>query len=345
MIRDRAQRLTELGRELDTLVAASSSGSVTKRVVDRLADGLSAGVVLHRPELTATGWATEQQEHSGDPAMQRLVDHVATFLPVAPLRYGHYDPLLVEPSERNRVIPDATIRALVQGEDAPPIVAAVYEPAGVARLSHTRVVVSDGPFMLAWIGLFREERFTPEEAQLFAGVVPGLAARLSVERLLWGGAPGSFDAVGQTLELIGRPAFVVNAAGQLVFVNAAARGQIDRDRTIIDDVTEAAASGQRSPRVHSVTGVGTSGVQGHFIVLAGEPEVAAEARLERVVREHALTETQARVLTLLVRGDANKDIATKLHCAPRTVELHVTAILKKCHVESRARLIAWFWTL
>ena len=53
---------------------------------------------------------------------------------------------------------------------------------------------------------------------------------------------------------------------------------------------------------------------------------------------------ELRVLTHVVRGDANKDIAAKLGLALRTVEVHVTALLRKCHVDSRARLVFKFWT-
>ncbi|MGH7269621.1 MAG: LuxR C-terminal-related transcriptional regulator [Polyangiaceae bacterium] len=37
-------------------------------------------------------------------------------------------------------------------------------------------------------------------------------------------------------------------------------------------------------------------------------------------------------------------MATKLRCGPRTVETHVAATLRKAAVDSRAHLVAKFWT-
>ena len=67
------------------------------------------------------------------------------------------------------------------------------------------------------------------------------------------------------------------------------------------------------------------------------------ARLRFMEREWRLTPRQSQVLAHLVQGAPNKDIATKLGCAMRTVEVHVAAILRKARAESRAQLVALFW--
>jgi DNA-binding CsgD family transcriptional regulator len=64
------------------------------------------------------------------------------------------------------------------------------------------------------------------------------------------------------------------------------------------------------------------------------------AHIEAAARTLALTRRQAQVLAHLVRGLANKEIAHALDCAEVTVELHVTQILRKAGVASRAQLIA-----
>ncbi len=64
----------------------------------------------------------------------------------------------------------------------------------------------------------------------------------------------------------------------------------------------------------------------------------------RAVREWGLTRRQLDVVRLMAQGEANKAIAGKLGCAERTVEVHVTAVLRKARVASRAELIARFWT-
>jgi DNA-binding CsgD family transcriptional regulator len=67
-----------------------------------------------------------------------------------------------------------------------------------------------------------------------------------------------------------------------------------------------------------------------------------EARIEAATRELKLTTRQADVLTHLIRGRANKEIAQALGCAEVTVEQHVTHLLRKAGVGSRTQLIAFF---
>jgi DNA-binding CsgD family transcriptional regulator len=288
-----------LARVTEDLDAVTGRGSgrpgIMRGVVDCLAGGLGAGVIAHRPELTTNGWASEQMIISRGETMQRVADATKAFLPRAPLRYALFDALSVQADQQNRLVTDAELRASYT-KQLPPVIREVYMPAGVFELHHIRVALSDGPFLLSWLGVWR-----------------------------------------------GRPAFVVNFSGQLVFANEAGRVVLDRDRSIVDEATDA-ARGAHSARIHSVTPIGTSGAPRHYIVLATDDGAAIEARLRRVIREHQLTVTEARIFARLIRGDANKDIATKERSALRTVEVHVTAVMKKCRVASRARLIAWFWT-
>jgi ATP/maltotriose-dependent transcriptional regulator MalT len=53
-----------------------------------------------------------------------------------------------------------------------------------------------------------------------------------------------------------------------------------------------------------------------------------------------LTEREAEILTLLVEGLANKEIAQRLVLSPRTIETHVERVLGKLDVGSRSRAIA-----
>jgi DNA-binding CsgD family transcriptional regulator len=56
--------------------------------------------------------------------------------------------------------------------------------------------------------------------------------------------------------------------------------------------------------------------------------------------EWGLTTQESRVLELLLQGLSNKEIARTLGCSPRTVEIHVSRVLRKSGHESRAALIA-----
>jgi DNA-binding CsgD family transcriptional regulator len=69
-----------------------------------------------------------------------------------------------------------------------------------------------------------------------------------------------------------------------------------------------------------------------------------DSRLASATHTWALTPRQTVVLRLLVKGEANKDIAGELQCAENTVELHVTEILRKAGAPTRTKLIARFWS-
>ncbi|MBX3234220.1 MAG: response regulator transcription factor [Labilithrix sp.] len=60
-------------------------------------------------------------------------------------------------------------------------------------------------------------------------------------------------------------------------------------------------------------------------------------------REWSLTDRQSQVLRLVAEGLSNKEIGTVARMSPRTVEVHVTAILQKSGVDTRTRLIAETW--
>ncbi len=69
----------------------------------------------------------------------------------------------------------------------------------------------------------------------------------------------------------------------------------------------------------------------------------AEARILNARQIWNLSPRQGEVLAEVARGRANKEIASALGCTEATVEAHVTQILQRSGVDSRARLIARFW--
>lgn len=66
-------------------------------------------------------------------------------------------------------------------------------------------------------------------------------------------------------------------------------------------------------------------------VVSGDRYLGAE--------EFGLTGRQAEVLTLIVKGLSNREIASQLALSEGTIKLHVNAIFKALHVTSRAQLI------
>jgi DNA-binding NarL/FixJ family response regulator len=66
-------------------------------------------------------------------------------------------------------------------------------------------------------------------------------------------------------------------------------------------------------------------------------------RLAALTASWGLTPREAEVLEALVRGASNKEIAAAFGCARRTVEIHVTSVLRKSSTTSRTELVADFW--
>ena len=207
-----------------------------------------------------------------------------------------------------------------------------------------RVLLTDGPFLLAWLGVWRGEPYAPEEESALARTIPAISRRLLVERQLSDGAPRPFESLLTTLDLVAQPVFVVNHLGNIVLANGIGRELLDRDRTVLALCSEVARGAARSVRVRSVTPFGARGLGRHFIVVVSEKQVVLDARMDRATRDLQLTPAEARIFEHLVSGDSAKDIALRVGCAPRTVEVHTTAILKKSRKPTRARLAAWFWT-
>lgn len=75
-----------------------------------------------------------------------------------------------------------------------------------------------------------------------------------------------------------------------------------------------------------------------------EPERLGRIELLSAIERWRLTAREAEVVALMSEGEANKAIASRLGAAPRTIEVHVASILRKAKADSRARLVALFWT-
>lgn len=75
-----------------------------------------------------------------------------------------------------------------------------------------------------------------------------------------------------------------------------------------------------------------------------DPAAERARRLERGSDAWGLTGRQVEVLALVAQGLCNKEIAARLLCADNTVEAHLSAIFRKSGCDSRAALIARFWS-
>jgi len=81
--------------------------------------------------------------------------------------------------------------------------------------------------------------------------------------------------------------------------------------------------------------------------LSGKPSLSSEAAralIQTTTEEqppgHGLTETEKKVLKLMVEGRSNPDIAEQMIVSPSTVKFHVSNILSKLGVTSRTEAVA-----
>lgn len=76
------------------------------------------------------------------------------------------------------------------------------------------------------------------------------------------------------------------------------------------------------------------------LVIGRGPANGLEDRVARAARHYRLTRRETELVFLLLGGSSNKELSTELCCSVRTVEAHVSSILKKASCASRTELMA-----
>jgi DNA-binding NarL/FixJ family response regulator len=144
-------------------------------------------------------------------------------------------------------------------------------------------------------------------------------------------------ALQSVLEEIALPALLVDGA-TVVLCNAAAQGLLSRTGPEADAAVAAAARGEPNPLGLSVhAGPSENGL----LLLVARQEVDLRTRRGQTASARwSLTKRQSQVLSEMILGRGNKDIAERLSCSPKTIELHVSAILAAAGVASRAELLS-----
>jgi DNA-binding NarL/FixJ family response regulator len=132
--------------------------------------------------------------------------------------------------------------------------------------------------------------------------------------------------------------FVVRADGFLCFTNDAGRHLLKMEEAETRRAIAGALRGGASVRLKSA-----SEAEVFLVVVGARDRPAMPDPIADAAARWGLTPRESEVVALIVCGDANKDVARQLDLSARTVELHISTILRKAGVESRARLIAHFW--
>jgi DNA-binding CsgD family transcriptional regulator len=256
------------------------------------------------------------------------------FLGANDVRWGSYNPSRPEPNQRNRVV-SSTPSELAEL----PLARALYGTIGLGGHDQLRVLICEGPSLLAWVGAWQPGGFEARQRAMLAALVPDLRRRLAVERQLGQADPSA--SIDAALEAIGRAAFVVASSGRVLEANTAARALLDQDgKTTRAELVAAVTKRADHPR-WAVTRARAEGRPDELLVLERSCNAhSLAARVASAASRWSLTHKQREVLARVAEGNANQTIAAILGVSERTVEVHVSALLEKAQAENRSQLVA-----
>ncbi len=323
--------VSELVRELDTL------GSFAEPVLERVTAELAR--LWDEQRTFAYDWCIDggglhiDRTFGTDPRFQKAMQH---WVPDAPSGWAFYNPL--RPDARQR---DRAVRLCDLGLRLNPWFMTFYERWGTAEDDQLRALICDGPIVLAWVGALRRRAFTTRDRAVLAALVPALKRRLLLERRLGHSQLDAAVALA-ALDAIAAPAFVVSATARVVYANGPARSLLDGRRAETLEWLGRARRGEGDDA--SRVELTIPGLPPHYLITRVAPVDDPTPRVVRAAARWQLTGRQAQVLALVARGAPNKSIAAELGMAESTVEIHVTALLRKADAENRAALVARFWT-
>lgn len=153
----------------------------------------------------------------------------------------------------------------------------------------------------------------------------------------WGRAERLLETAAENWHVLGRPLFHARALGRLAEARLQRAGPDRRLRSEAQELLE------RAIQIAGELGaVGTSARLEDVIRRARLSSPALRRRSARGAQDlEALTVREREVLALLALGRKNREIAEALFIAESTAELHVSRILGKLGLSSRAQAAAW----
>jgi len=339
LTRTERTRLAEIEAELAVL--RLDGPSVIEPVLPTVRDLLATDVVMvFSPEERGDGLEVARFHTANlrDPEHART--SFARFFQTAPRRYAWYDAVRPEPEQRNRVLEAHELMGPGELERS-----AIYRQVLVPlRLHHhrqPRVLLCDGPSLLAWFGAFHPEPVRPRQRQLLSRLAAPMRRRLRLERRL-AAMPLRHAALDTALEQLGAPAFVIDRHGAIRGTNTAGRRLLDEQPVSVRASLAERVRGRDAALAFDVTPLDERGVPRGFLAVL--PAHTLEERVRAAVTSAAerwqLTARQREVLAYVLRGHANATIAGFLRISERAIEQHVSALIARAGVEHRAALVS-----
>jgi DNA-binding CsgD family transcriptional regulator len=250
----------------------------------------------------------------GEPLDRWTLAWVTTFLGLSELYEGDYErsaalareslAIYRELGDKRGVslcLIDLGFIELIRG-DHEPAAALLEESVRVLRGSEDKFCLAYGIFGLAAVAAARAE--------------PGRAARL------WGAAESLREGIG------------VVSLTNLELHAYDYEGRVSAARNVLGDEVEWEEA--------FAQGMAMSAEETAEYALSEEVVPAAPERPPSGARtDDPLTRREREVAALVARGLANHQIASELHLSERTIENHVSKILRKLHLASRAQVATW----
>ncbi len=351
------------------LNAVEPGVDVLHGMMDSLRQGLRAErVVAYGVDVAPDHYAASFCHSAGFPQpASELLGTLNGFLHQQPNPWGYFDPARPAPVQRNRAL---HFRPHIQQEAQVPLhesgseawrrlgigpsqqaqvrervhegTVPLYRQLRMEHMFQLRSLVCEDSMLLAWFGALRSEPFTPREQQLLQELVPCLQQRLGLEkRLREAGLLNS--ALEAALEQLGQPAYVLSEKGRVVYASSAGRARAEQAAPWLAELIQRHLRGEPLAPEATVNALQVRGLRPHYLVVDRSQEAQASSRVHMMTSRWHLTAREAQVLQHIIQGASNKTIATQLKCAERTVEVHVTHVLRKAEVESRSALIAKFF--
>lgn len=146
-----------------------------------------------------------------------------------------------------------------------------------------------------------------------------------------GGGVAILDALGDSLPDTRFLALSVSDAAEdvIAIIRAGARGYVTKTITH-DELLDAIR------RVHAGDAVFSPRLAGFVLdAFASTKPVTTDPDLDR------LTQREQEVLRLIARGYTYKEVAGRIHLSVKTVETHVSSVLRKLQLSNRHELTAW----
>lgn len=258
----------------------------------------------------------------------------------APPRGVCYNPARPERRQRNRAVRTRAEFTPIYEQSAAVVCLATL---GLEDRDELRVLLCDGPALIAWVGGWRSDDFGRREAALLCALAPALAKRLRLERDLQSSSL-PLAALDAALGALGAAAFITRRDGSVVRANEPGRALVAHGyEAVRGRLRDAVAHPQEAGGGHQVTRIRAKGLGEHFLVVCTAATPDAARRTAAAAKNWGLTPREAEVLVYVVDGADNKTVASKLGVSVRTVELHVSHLLRKAGASRRSEAVARFW--